>query len=73
MSANVTMPKLGMTMKVGKVSKWYKKEGDSVEKGENLFEVETEKITNKVESPETGILFQVVVPEGTTVPVGAIL
>ena len=60
-------------MKVGKVSKWYKNEGDSVEKGENLFEVETEKITNKVESPETGILFQVVVPEGTTVPVGTIL
>lgn len=62
-----------MTMKVGKVSKWYKKEGDTVEKGENLFEVETEKITNKVESPETGTLFQIVVAEGTTVPVGTIL
>jgi len=73
LSVNVTMPKLGMTMKMGKVSKWYKNEGDSVEKGENLFEVETEKITNKVESPETGLLFQVVVPEGTTVPVGTIL
>ena len=73
MSVNVTMPKLGMTMKVGKVSKWYKKEGDSVEKGENLFEVETEKITNKVESPDSGILFQVVVAEGNTVPVGTIL
>ncbi len=60
-------------MKVGKVSKWYKHEGDSVEKGENLFEVETEKITNKIESPGTGILFQVVVPEGSTVPVGTIL
>jgi len=67
------MPKLGMTMKVGKVSKWYKNEGDPVEKGENLFEVETEKITNKIESPGTGILFQVVVPEGSTVPVGTIL
>ena len=64
MSVNVTMPKLGMTMKVGKVSKWYKNEGDSVEKGENLFEVETEKITNKIESPGSGILFQIVVPNG---------
>jgi len=73
LSVNVTMPKMGMTMKTGKVSKWYKREGDSVEKGENLFEVETEKITNKIESPGTGILFQVVVPEGTTVPVGTIL
>ena len=73
MSVNVTMPKLGMTMKVGKVSRWYKNEGDSIEKGENLFEVETEKITNKVESPESGILFQIVVTEGMTVPVGTIL
>ena len=73
MSVNVTMPKLGMTMKVGKVSKWYKNEGDSVEKGEVLFEVETEKITNKVESPETGVLFQVVVAQGASVPVGTIL
>jgi pyruvate dehydrogenase E2 component (dihydrolipoamide acetyltransferase) len=64
---------MGMTMKVGKVSKWYKREGDSVEKGENLFEVETEKITNKIESPGTGILYQIVVLEGSTVPVGTIL
>jgi len=73
LSINVTMPKLGMTMKTGKVSKWYKKEGDSVDKGEDFFEVETEKITNKIESPATGILFQIVVPEGATVPVGTIL
>ena len=73
MSVNVTMPKLGLTMKTGKVSKWSKKEGDQVQKGEELFEVETEKITNKVESPASGVLFQIVVPVGTTVPVGAIL
>jgi pyruvate dehydrogenase E2 component (dihydrolipoamide acetyltransferase) len=73
LSVNVTMPKMGMTMKVGKVSKWYKNEGDSVEKGEDLFEVETEKITNKIESPGSGLLFQIVVPAGETVPVGTIL
>jgi pyruvate dehydrogenase E2 component (dihydrolipoamide acetyltransferase) len=67
------MPKMGMTMKVGKVAKWYKNEGDSVEKGENLFEVETEKITNKIESPGGGLVFQIVVPAGETVPVGTIL
>jgi pyruvate dehydrogenase E2 component (dihydrolipoamide acetyltransferase) len=60
-------------MKEGKVSKWYKKEAEPIKKGEDLFEVETEKITNKIEAPETGLLFQVVVPEGTTVPVGTIL
>ncbi len=73
MSVNVKMPKLGMTMKVGKVSKWHKKEGDAVEKDEILLEVETEKITNKVESPGAGTLFQIVIPEGETVPVGTVL
>ena len=73
MAINVTMPKWGLTMKEGKVTKWYKNEGDSVQKGEDLFEVETEKITNKVESPGSGTLFQIVVPVGTTVAVGTIL
>jgi len=73
MSVNVTMPKLGMSMKEGKVSKWYKKEADAIKKGEVLFEVETDKITNQIESREAGILFQIVVPEGTVVPVGTIL
>ncbi len=73
MTVHVTMPKLGMTMKVGKVSKWFKKEGDAVEKGEELFEVETEKITNKIESTGTGTLFQIVVAVGETVPIGTIL
>ena len=73
MAIHITMPKWGLTMKKGKVAKWFKREGDSVQKGEALFEVETEKITNKVEAPASGILFQIVVPEGTTVPVGTIL
>lgn len=67
------MPKWGLTMKQGKITKWFKEEGDSVQQGEDLFEVETEKITNKVEAAATGILFQIVVPAGTTVPVGSIV
>lgn len=73
MSIKVTMPKLGMTMKTGKLSKWYKSEGDQVEEGGDLFEVETEKITNKIEAPAGGILFQIVVREGEVVPVGTIV
>lgn len=73
MSLNVQMPKFGLTMKQGTVSKWFKGEGDVLEKGEELFEVETEKITNKIESPADGTLFQIVVPAGSIVPVGAIL
>jgi pyruvate dehydrogenase E2 component (dihydrolipoyllysine-residue acetyltransferase) len=72
-AVNVTMPKWGLTMKQGKISKWFKKEGDPVKKGEPLFEVETEKITNKVEALSSGILFQIVVQEGAVVPVGTIL
>jgi pyruvate dehydrogenase E2 component (dihydrolipoamide acetyltransferase) len=72
-SLHVTMPKLGMTMKTGKVSKWYKQEGDRIERGADLFEVETEKITNKIEAPAAGVLFQIVVPEGEVVAVGTIV
>jgi pyruvate dehydrogenase E2 component (dihydrolipoamide acetyltransferase) len=72
-AVNVTMPKWGLTMKQGKIAKWFKKEGDLVQQGEELFEVETEKITNKVEAAASGILFQIVVPEGRTVPVGTII
>jgi pyruvate dehydrogenase E2 component (dihydrolipoamide acetyltransferase) len=67
------MPKWGLTMKQGKIAKWFKKEGDFVQQGEELFEVETEKITNKVEAVSSGILFQIVVPEGKTVPVGTVV
>jgi len=67
------MPKWGLTMKQGKVTQWLKNEGDYVEKGEALFEVETEKITNLVEATASGILVQIVVPAGTVVPTGAVL
>jgi pyruvate dehydrogenase E2 component (dihydrolipoamide acetyltransferase) len=70
---NVTMPKWGLTMKEGRINKWFKSEGDTIQKGELFFEVETEKITNAVEAIADGILFQIVVPADTTVPVGTIV
>ncbi|MEM2896531.1 MAG: dihydrolipoamide acetyltransferase family protein [Candidatus Bathyarchaeia archaeon] len=69
MVTNVIMPKLGATMSEGKIIKWYKDEGAKVEKGEVLFEIETEKFTFKVESVTSGILRKILVPVGTTVPV----
>jgi pyruvate dehydrogenase E2 component (dihydrolipoamide acetyltransferase) len=69
----VIMPKWGLTMKEGKISRWFKAEGDAVRKGEPLFEVETSKITNKVDSPGDGILFQIVIAAGETVPVKTVV
>ena len=73
MAVNIIMPKWGHTMTEGKITRWLKQEGDSVEKGEELFEVETEKITNTVEATASGILFQIVVPEGSTADVSAVV
>jgi len=72
-ATEVVMPKWGLTMKEGKVSRWFKAEGESVQKGEPLFEVETSKITNSVEAPADGVLFQIVVPAGETVPVRTVV
>lgn len=73
MATEVLMPKWGLSMKEGKVSRWFKAEEDPVSAGEPLFEVETSKITNTVESPGDGILFQILVPAGMTVPVQTVV
>ncbi len=73
MAQEVIMPKWGLTMKEGKVARWLKKEGDSVTAGEPLFEVETDKITNSVEAPADGVLFQIIVPEGEVAKIQAVL
>ena len=69
MSKVVVMPKLGLTMTEGTVSKWLKKIGDEIKEGEPLFEVETDKLTNTIEASASGILRHLFVEEGTTVPV----
>jgi len=72
-ASKITMPKWGLTMKEGKITQWFKNEGDAIKKGEAFFEVETEKITNTVECTAEGIVFQIVVPAGATVPVGTVV
>jgi pyruvate dehydrogenase E2 component (dihydrolipoamide acetyltransferase) len=63
------MPKLGLTMTEGTVSSWLKKEGDEVKESEPLFEVETDKLTNTIEAPASGILRKIIAEAGATVPV----
>jgi pyruvate dehydrogenase E2 component (dihydrolipoamide acetyltransferase) len=73
MLTEVRMPKLGMAMKKGAVTKWLKAEGDAVQEGADLFELASEKITAVVPAPASGVLGRVVAALGTELPVGALL
>jgi pyruvate dehydrogenase E2 component (dihydrolipoamide acetyltransferase) len=65
----VKLPRLGQGMESGTVRKWLKSEGERVEKGEPLFEVDTDKVTQEVESDFAGVLLKIALPEGEA-PVG---
>jgi len=67
------MPKLGVTMTKGKVTKWLKKEGDTVQKGEGLFELETEKLQTVVKAPDSGVLRKIMASAGTDVPIAGVV
>jgi pyruvate dehydrogenase E2 component (dihydrolipoamide acetyltransferase) len=74
MITEVRMPKLGMAMKKGAVTKWLRAEGDTVEEGAELYELATEKITATVPAPASGVLGRVVAPASRAeLPVGALL
>ena len=73
MATEVLLPQLGLTMNEGIIFEWAKEEGDSVEKGDLLFIVESDKATIDVEAQEDGILGKIVVPEMETVPVGTVV
>jgi len=70
MPTPILMPKLSDDMREGKILAWKKKEGDPVESGEVIAEVETEKANLEVEAYSAGRLAKIVAPVGTTVPVG---
>lgn len=70
MAVEVVLPKLDEAMTSGKITKWLKKEGDRVEKGAPLFEVETEKVNFEVEAEASGILSKVMAEAGDTVAIG---
>ena len=70
---DVLMPQLGETVSEGTIAAWHKKPGDTVEKGETLVDIETDKVATEIEAPATGVLSSIAVPEGETVEVGTIL
>lgn len=72
MATPVRLPRLGQGMESGTVVRWLKREGDAVEKGEALYELDTEKVTQEVEADAAGVLLRIVIQEGE-MPVGATL
>jgi pyruvate dehydrogenase E2 component (dihydrolipoamide acetyltransferase) len=70
---DVLMPQLGETVAEGKITKWFKTAGEPVKPGDNLFEIETDKVSMEVPSTTTGVLSEIRVPAGEVAPVGAIV
>src|SRR5437868_298485 len=68
-ASEVKLPRLGQGMESGTIVKWLKAEGDPVEKGEPLYELDTDKVTQEVEAEASGLLLKIAVREGE-VPVG---
>lgn len=73
MPFEVIMPKLSLTMQEGIITRWIKTEGESVEKDEPLFEVQTEKVNYEIKSPASGILIKILCPEDISTPVGEVI
>jgi pyruvate dehydrogenase E2 component (dihydrolipoyllysine-residue acetyltransferase) len=70
MSSNVTLPRLGQGMETGTIVRWLKSEGENVEKGEPLYELDTEKVTQEVEAEASGVLLKILAGEGEEIEVG---
>ena len=73
MSENIIMPKLGMTMKEGTVEEWFISEGDTVNEGDSIVTISSEKLTQDVEAPASGTLLKIKVQAGEETPVKSVL
>jgi pyruvate dehydrogenase E2 component (dihydrolipoyllysine-residue acetyltransferase) len=70
MSNQVTLPRLGQGMESGTIVRWLKSEGEQIEKGEPLYELDTEKVTQEVEADASGVLLKILAQEGEEIEVG---
>jgi pyruvate dehydrogenase E2 component (dihydrolipoamide acetyltransferase) len=73
MAADVVMPQMGESIFEGTITKWLKKPGDKVERDEPLFEISTDKVDAEIPSPTAGVLKEIKVKEGQTVPINTIV
>lgn len=73
MPVPIILPKFGFTLETADIVKWLKREGDSVRSGDPICEVTTDKVNMEVEAPEGGMLYNLLYPEGATVPVTEVI
>src|SRR5881397_3880317 len=70
MATDVSLPRLGQGMEAGTIVRWLKSEGDTVEKGDPLYELDTDKVTQEVEADASGVLLKILAGEGEAIEVG---
>src|SRR6188474_65451 len=73
MATNVVMPQMGESIAEGTIVRWIKKVGDNVDRDEPLFEISTDKVDAEIPSPGAGVLSEIKVKEGETVPVNSVV
>ena len=73
MAVDVIMPQMGESIFEGTITKWMKKPGDRVERDEPLFEISTDKVDAEIPSPAAGVLTEIKVAEGQTVPIQTVV
>ena len=71
--ADVIMPQMGESIFEGTITKWLKKPGDKIERDEPLFEISTDKVDAEIPSPSAGVLKEIKVNEGQTVPIQTVV
>src|SRR3954464_3114284 len=73
MSTDVVMPQMGESIAEGTIVRWIKKVGDKVDRDEPLFEISTDKVDAEIPSPAAGVVSEIRVKEGETVPVNTVV
>src|SRR3984885_9042476 len=73
MAVDVIMPQMGESIFEGTITKWLKKAGDKIERDEPLFEISTDKVDAEIPSPSAGVLKEIKVGEGQTVPIQTVV
>ena len=73
MPTNVIMPQMGESIAEGTLTRWMKKVGDTVKRDEPLFEISTDKVDAEIPAPAAGVLLEILITEGTTVPINTVV